>query len=202
LSGNGNTTWFRVLGRPWHGEHNEAPERDVSTGYFKALDAKQQRGRYFNETEDTSKPRVAIINQAFARQYFPGEDALGKRLAHISTPPVPVEIVGLYGVVAYSVSQRTREIGVRMALGAQPRSVHHLVLKEAAWLTAAGVVTGLLCSVAAATVMRGLLFGVESWDVPTLAAVAALLGISALVASYIPARHAASVSPVEALRAE
>jgi ABC-type antimicrobial peptide transport system permease subunit len=111
-------------------------------------------------------------------------------------------VVGLYGVVAYSVSQRTREIGVRMALGAQRGSVYRLILKEAGWLTAVGIVIGLVCAVAAATLMRGLLFGVRSWDVPTLAAVAAALGVAALLASYIPARRAASISPVEALRAE
>ena len=66
----------------------------------------------------------------------------------------------------------------------------------------AGMAIGLACSVGAATLMRGLLFGVRSWDVPTLAAVAAVLALSALLASYIPARRAASVNPVEALRAE
>jgi ABC-type lipoprotein release transport system permease subunit len=64
------------------------------------------------------------------------------------------------------------------------------------------MVIGLVCSVAAATLMRGLLFGVHSWDVATLAAVAAVLGVAALAASYIPARRAASISPVNALRAE
>ena len=111
-------------------------------------------------------------------------------------------LVGLYGVVAYSVSQRTREIGVRMALGAQAGSVYRLILKEAGWLTAIGIAIGLVCSVGAAILMRGMLFGVGSWDVPTLAVVAAGLGVSALLASYIPARRAASVNPVEALRAE
>jgi ABC-type antimicrobial peptide transport system permease subunit len=111
-------------------------------------------------------------------------------------------VIGLYGVISYSVGQRTREIGVRMALGAQPRSVYELVLGEAAWLIGLGTVTGLVSSVAAATVMRGLLFGVRSWDVPTLLAVAAVLGTAALLASYLPARRAASVNPVEALRTE
>ena len=77
-------------------------------------------------------------------------------------------VVGLYGVVAYSVGQRTREIGVRMALGAGRSSVYRLILKEAGRLITAGMTIGLACAVAAATVMRGLLFGVSSWDVPTL----------------------------------
>jgi macrolide transport system ATP-binding/permease protein len=111
-------------------------------------------------------------------------------------------VVGLYGVVAYSVSQRTREIGVRMALGAEPASIYQLILREAAWLALVGTAAGIVCSVAAATLIRRLLFGVHSWDVPTLVAVAIVLVVSALLASYIPARRAASVSPVDALRAE
>ena len=110
--------------------------------------------------------------------------------------------VGLYGVLAYSVSQRTREIGVRMALGAQRSSIYQLVLIEAGWLTAAGILAGLACSVGAAMLMRSLLFGVQSWDLPTLAGVAGVLAVSTCLASYIPARRAASVNPVEALRAE
>ncbi len=113
-----------------------------------------------------------------------------------------LSIVGLYEVVAYPVSQRTREIGVRKALGAQRGSVYQLILREAAWLTAMGIASGLAGSLAAARLMRGLLFGVRSWGVPTLAAVAAMLGVSAMLASYIPARRAASVNPVDALRAE
>jgi macrolide transport system ATP-binding/permease protein len=111
-------------------------------------------------------------------------------------------MVGLYGVIAYSVSQRTREIGVRMALGAQRGSVYRLVLGEAGWLTVIGIAAGLVVSLGATTLMRKLLFGVEAWDAPTLAGVAVVLGGSALLASYIPAKRAASVNPVEALRAE
>ncbi len=302
IGGWGDTTWFRVLGRPWHGEHNDTPERDVSSGYFTALGAKLLRGRYFTENEDATKPRVAIINQALAKQYFPGEDPIGKQISGLSVPPVPITIigivedikegaldtenrsvlyfpfnqspgrdfnvvvrasqaeesllpsltatihridpgiaiyggmtmserinnspsawlhrssawlvggfagaalllsvVGLYGVIAYSVSQRTREIGIRMALGAEHSSVCRLILQEAGWLAALGIIIGVAGSLAAAILMRGLLFGVRSWDLPTLAAVAALLGLSALLAGYIPARRAASVNPIEALRAE
>jgi predicted permease len=113
-----------------------------------------------------------------------------------------LSVVGLYGVISYSVSQRAREIGVRMALGAARSSVYSLVLREAGRLTVIGIVAGLLASVAGATLMRKLLFGTQAWDAPTLAAVAVSLAVFAMLASYIPARRAASVNPVEALRAE
>jgi macrolide transport system ATP-binding/permease protein len=113
-----------------------------------------------------------------------------------------LSVVGLYGVIAYSVSQRTREIGVRMALGATPRSVYQLVLSEAGRLTLIGILIGVPGSIAAATFMRRLLFGVRVWDLSSLAAVSVVLIASTLLASYIPARRAASVNPVEALRAE
>src|ERR1700728_831555 len=104
-------------------------------------------------------------------------------------------IVGLYGVISYSVNQRTREIGVRMALGAARGSVYGLVLREAGRLTAIGIVTGLLCSVAGATLMRKLLFGTQPWDAPTLGVVAASVTMFAMLASFIPARRASSVNP-------
>jgi macrolide transport system ATP-binding/permease protein len=110
--------------------------------------------------------------------------------------------VGLYGVISYSVGRRTREIGVRMALGAQRRSVYQLILKEACWLAAAGITTGILGSVAAATVLRSMLFRVRPWDTETLLSVVLVLVVAALLASYLPARRAASISPTEALRAE
>jgi ABC-type antimicrobial peptide transport system permease subunit len=113
-----------------------------------------------------------------------------------------LSVMGLYGVIAYSVSQRTREIGVRMALGAQRGSVYGMILREAGWLIAMGIVVGLGCSLGAGMLMRTLLFGVKAWDAPTLGAVAMVLAAFALIASYVPARRAASVNPVEALRAE
>lgn len=300
---NGNTDWIRFVGRPYNGEHNEVNQRDVSAGYLTTLRAKLLRGRYFTDAEDTSKPKVVIINQALARKYFPGADPIGKQFGNddlspksiktivgivddikegpldsdiwpavyypfnqspdssfslvVRTSQVPqsvlpaltgavhqidpgvgtygeatisgnindspsaylhrssawlvggfaalallLSLVGLYGVVAYSVSQRTREIGVRMALGAERGAVYRLILKEAGWLAIFGIILGVVSSLTAATLMQKLLFGVRSWDVPTLIAVAALLSISALLASYIPARRAASVNPVQALRAE
>ncbi len=111
-------------------------------------------------------------------------------------------IVGLYGVIAYSVSQRTRELGIRIALGARPRSVYRLVLTEAGRLAATGIVAGLTCAIASASLLQRLLFGIHSLDVPTFGAVALVLAVCALLASYIPARRAASVNPIDALRAD
>ena len=110
--------------------------------------------------------------------------------------------VGLYGVIAYSVSQREREIGVRMALGAQRSSVYRLVLSEAGKLASWGIAVGILSSLAAATLLRSLLFGVQTWDVPVLFAVAVTLAAAAMLASYLPARRAARIEPATALRAE
>jgi macrolide transport system ATP-binding/permease protein len=111
-------------------------------------------------------------------------------------------VVGLYGVIAYSVSQRTREIGVRIALGAQRGTVYRLIMKEAGVLALAGIVIGTACAILAASLMRKLLFGTPPWDMTTLVCVAAVLGGSALLASFLPARRAASVDPISALRAE
>jgi macrolide transport system ATP-binding/permease protein len=303
VSYNGDTWWIRIVGRPYNGEHNEVNERSVSSAYFPTIQAKLLRGRYFTEAEDSTKPRVLIINQALARKYFPGEDPIGKHIGDFKLSPESITeivgviedvrdgsldseimpavyhpfnqnpddyfsvivrsaqsersllpsmvaavheidrglgtvgeftmtgrinnspsaylhrssswlvggfsilalllgVVGLYGVIAYSVSQRTREIGVRMALGAERGSVYRLIMKEAAWLTGIGIVGGLIGSLGAATLIRDLLFGVPYWDAATLASVSGVLAVFALLASYIPARRAANIEPSVALRHE
>ena len=119
-----------------------------------------------------------------------------------ATLALVLSVVGLYGVVAYTVGQRTREIGVRMALGAQRRSVYQMVVGEVVRLVGVGTMLGLVAAVGAASLMRRLLFGVQSWDTQTLITAASVLVASALLASYTPARRAASVNPVQVLRAE
>jgi macrolide transport system ATP-binding/permease protein len=294
------TSTFWVLGRD-PGEQRKVswPVRRVSAAYFPALGATLLRGRYFKDEEVASAATVMVINESAARQYFRGDDPIGRSIAFggaaspareiigviadikdgpPETPPHPsayvpfdqstfglvirmaradspssspvlaaireaapgarvgplttmaeraerlpattlkrstawlvggfaaiafvLSIVGLYGVVAYSVGQRTREIGVRMALGAQPRAVYRLILREASWLVGLGAALGLIAAVAAATSMRGLLFEVHSWDPQTLVLSAIALVVAALAASYVPARRAASVNPVDVLRGD
>ena len=303
VSFNGNTDWIRFVGRPYHGEHNEVNQREVSSAFFSTLQAKLLRGRYFTDADDASKPQAVVINETLAKKYFPGEDPVGKRIGDTELTPKSIKeivgvvedvkdgsldsdtwpavyyafnqnpdtyfslilrtsqsessvlpslasaiheidsgigtmnettmtarindsptaylhrssawlvggfasmalllaVVGLYGVIAYSVNQRTREIGVRMALGAQRGSVCQLIMKEAGWVAGVGIAVGLLGSIGAATLIRGLLFGVRSWDAATLIAVSGVLAISALLASYVPARRAAKVDPMVALRCE
>ena len=303
VSFNGNTDWIRFVGRPYHGEHNEVNQREVSSAFFSTLQAKLLRGRYFTDADDASKPQAVVINETLAKKYFPGEDPVGKRIGDTELTPKSIKeivgvvedvkdgsldsdtwpavyyafnqnpdtyfslilrtsqsessvlpslapaiheidsgigtmnettmtarindsptaylhrssawlvggfasmalllaVVGLYGVIAYSVNQRTREIGVRMALGAQRGSVCQLIMKEAGWVAGVGIAVGLLGSIGAATLIRGLLFGVRSWDAATLIVVSGVLAISALLASYVPARRAAKVDPMVALRCE
>ena len=274
---NCDTDWIRIIGKPFHGEHNEVDERDVTPGYFPTLKARLVRGRFFTDDDDISKSQKIVINEVLAQKYFPGEDPIGKKIANGNLDPKsfreiigvvsnvregglddelwPVEyqamyygpdnfisiavrtagddkailpvlvktvhsidpnlgtineitmtdqilstqsailhrissslvggfavialvlgVVGLYGVIAYSVSKRTREIGVRMALGAQRSTVYKMVMRQAGWLTVAGIGIGLACAVCASMAMGKLLFGVAAWDAPTLATVALVVG--------------------------
>ena len=111
-------------------------------------------------------------------------------------------VVGIYGVIAYAVSRRTREIGVRMALGAQAGAIRRQFLREAVVLSAAGIAIGVAVALACTRVMSALLFGVGPTDPATYAAVAAGLAAVALLAAWLPARRAARVDPAVALRAE
>jgi putative ABC transport system permease protein len=111
-------------------------------------------------------------------------------------------VVGLYGLLSYVVSRRSREIGVRMALGADRSAVLRMVLRDGVRLTLAGIVIGAAGGVLAARALGRLLYGVGPTDPLTFVAVAGLLAVVALVASYLPARRATRVDPVVALRTE
>jgi putative ABC transport system permease protein len=277
----------------------------ISPDYFRALGIRLLRGRFFTEQDRAGAPRVAIINQAAADLYFPGEDPLGKRLlpamgTDYKTEEKAVEIVGIvdnvkygsieeaaepelycsflqptdtanrltvksrlapaellaaikrevhalnsdvpllkvqtmservaevtsrprfiamllslfatlalllsgigiYGVIAYGVSTRTRELGVRMALGAQGRDILRLVLRDGLLLIVAGLGSGLFAAWATVRLLRSQLYEVSANDPLTFAAVALLLALVALLACYLPARRATKVDPLIALRHE
>jgi putative ABC transport system permease protein len=108
--------------------------------------------------------------------------------------------IGIYGVISYSVSERSHELGLRLALGAQPRHVVRLVLRRAMTLSFLGVIIGVAASFAAAPLLAEFLYGVKPHDVPTLLLVSSLLIAVTFLASYIPARHATLIDPMETLR--
>ncbi|MDQ3816656.1 MAG: ABC transporter permease [Acidobacteriota bacterium] len=302
MGGSGGTTTFLVEGRPAppQGQYPEANGRTSSPGYFQTMRIPILKGRDFNEHDTKDAPPVVVINDTFARKYFPGEDPIGKRLLDPQNRVPPSEIigvvgdikhwglddkaeeyiytssnqtpdnsmflivrtatdpasmtavirkevqqmdkelpvynikpmsqrivestasrrlvmfllgifavvalvlasVGIYGVMAYTVTQRTHEIGVRMALGAKRGDILRLVVKQGMLLVAAGVLLGLLVSFAVTRFMAGLLFGVGPSDPATLLGVSLILALIALLACLIPARRAMKVDPMVALRYE
>jgi predicted permease len=298
----GGSTTFEILDRDKNRkQNNEANGREVSAKYFTTIGARLIQGRWFDETDNTSHPRVAIVNHAFASKYFAGQYAVGKRFRFdASQPPIEIvgvvndlregpldgdvqptiytpfaqggesnfsvvarteqapqnllatlektvhqvdpdvlttsaetmedriqklqsiylhrssawlsggfaavalllSVIGLYGVIAFSVSQRTREIGVRIALGAPRDSVYRLILGQGTRLIVTGIAFGLLCALGAGILMGKFLFQTRPWDGLTFVSVAILLAISALAACLIPAHRAATVEPTTALRSE
>jgi putative ABC transport system permease protein len=302
-SWNDNSNRFILEGepRPQRGDpaHQERM-RLVWDGYFAAMDIPVRRGREFDRHDDTAHPSVVIVSEAFARRYWPGQDAVGKRISfladsmHLTTvvgvvadvrhnpnvgrallAPVvyvaaaqgpwdtmtlmvrtagsPLEVtsavqrviasldpalapgnvqtlermlwsslspqrvtaamlsvfagialllavIGIYGVISYSVNQRTHEIGIRMALGAQRADVIRRVLRQGVVLAALGIAIGTLGSFAMARGMVTLLHEVSPTDPLTFVAVAAILAAVAVLGSWLPARRAAAVDPAVALR--
>jgi putative ABC transport system permease protein len=138
-----------------------------------------------------------VVRQTFASQQFSAVLLGGFSLASLL-----LAAIGVYGVLAYSVTQRTREIGVRIALGAEPLTITRMVVASGARMVILGAVAGLLAALALSGLMKSLLFGIGPRDPVTFVVAPAVFLVVALVAAYLPARRAARVSPMEALRAE
>lgn len=301
LTGADNGTAFTLVGHPTvPGEEREARLRFIGLNYFSTVTIPQLAGRDFTARDDAQAPPVLIVNDAFVRRYFNGEDPLGKKLLlgwggdepkeivgvvadvrHrglddqprpemyvpqaqfntldltllVKTTSAPetliqsltaevrkldaelpitdiktlaqyraetvalprfnllvltlfallalgLTVIGLYGVMAYAVSQRTNEIGVRMALGAQPLDILRMVLQQGLALVFIGIALGLVGAWAATRVLRSLLFEVQVTDPLTFFSVALLLTLVAVLASFLPAYRATKVDPVIALRYE
>jgi putative ABC transport system permease protein len=143
------------------------------------------------------QPLDAIVSAAAAQPRF--RTAILLALAGLA---LALAAVGLYGVIGYSVSQRTSEIGIRMALGAKDADVLTMVLREGALLAVAGVATGVLGALALTRTLAGLLYGIAPTDWRSFGLATLCLLTVALVASYVPARRATRVDPLIALRAE
>ena len=182
------SSFFSVVARTSHDAAAVLPEM---TAAIRAVDAEvgTRRDAVMRERIDDSPSAYIQRSSAWLVGGFAGMALL-------------LGVIGLYGVIAYSVGQRTREIGLRLAMGAERGAVYRLILGEAGRLVALGIAVGVGAAILAARLMRTLLFDTAPWDAPTLLAVAVLLGSAAMLASYIPARRAASVNPIDALRVE
>jgi putative ABC transport system permease protein len=145
--------------------------------------------------------RVLSMDATIQRSYW--QQALyGKLFAAFAAIALVLSAVGLYGVISYAVSQRTQEIGVRVALGAQTGDVVRMVVGQGALLGAIGIAIGLAGALGVTRTLRTFLFGISPFDLASFVGVSLSLGVIALLASYLPARRAARVDPVEAMRHE
>jgi hypothetical protein len=146
---------------------------------------------------DDMHPMQQMVNDSIARQRF-----AMMLFSIFAAGALLLASIGIYGVLSYVVGQRTREIGIRMALGAGKADVKLAVLRDGASMTLPGIGAGVVMALLLARLMSAMLFGVQPTDIVTFVSVAALLVVVALVACYVPARRAASLDPMQALRTE
>ncbi|MBV8673480.1 MAG: FtsX-like permease family protein, partial [Acidobacteriaceae bacterium] len=152
---------------------------------------------------DRDLPLINVrTQQAQIDQITAGERVFAQLTAGFGVLALALACIGIYGVMAYTVSRRTNEIGIRMALGAEPQRVLRMILGEASWITAIGIAAGLAGALELGRLIASLLYGIKSWDLPTLAISTTLLIVVALGASWVPARRASTVDPMRALRHE
>ena len=152
------------------------------------------------ESDDTGIPFVVeehVEGESLARTSF-----TLVMLAIAGAMALALGVIGIYGVIAYVVAQRTREIGIRSALGAEPRELAKMFLRQGLALSAVGAVVGVVAAVALARLMSSLLFGVSPLDPTAYVAALVVIVSAAALATYLPARRAAQLDPIETLRAE
>ena len=186
--------------------YQQNPRSDMVIVARTTLEKPQTLGGALRESIWRVDPDQPVFNlrnmeEAFDLQFSSWHIFTGL-LTAFSVVALTLAAVGTYGAMSYMVSQRTHEIGVRVALGARLWDVLGLVLRQGAVLTALGVGLGIPCAVAVAALLSSILYRVKATDAPTLIGVSLLLAVVALMACYIPARRAAKVDPMVALRCE
>jgi putative ABC transport system permease protein len=162
---------------------------------------KEIRGRVWAVNRNLPLARIRTLEDVYRNSLARTSFTL-LMLAIAASMALALGIVGIYGVISYAVAQRTREIGIRAALGAQHTELKRMFVRDGLVLAGGGVAVGLAASIAATQFMTALLFGVSPLDVTTYVVVSIVLIAAAVMASYIPARRATAVDPVNALRAE
>jgi putative ABC transport system permease protein len=145
--------------------------------------------------------QIATMTEILDRE-GQGDLIMVRLLTVFAVVALVMALMGVYGVMAYNVAQRTQEVGIRMALGARTDDIVGLIVRRGVLLAGLGLAAGLLLALATARFLAAFLFGLSPFDLPTFAAITAALGVAALVACYVPARRAARVDPIVALRVE
>jgi predicted permease len=210
-------------------EHVTVESIYVGPSYPDALGVPLLEGRAIGVQDDRGAPLTAMVNEAFARHYFPNTPVVGHRFGPVNDPrplrdqvastfvtarlgariviffgvlALVLSAVGLYGVVSQAVGHRTREIGVRLALGAERRDVLWLILRDTLVLTAVGLIVGVPAAFGAIRLVRSQLFGLGAGDPPSVGVAVVVLTTVAEVAGFLPARRASELDPMVALRYE